>query len=64
MFDVFIGVDVIVGIWGEIVGYFEKVYEFIYGLDVIQLYVFSYLECLGIQVLKIDYVVIFEEKYQ
>lgn len=63
MLDVFIGVDVIVGICGEIEEYFEDVYCFIEGFDVMQLYVFSYLECFGMQVLKIEYVVSFEEKY-
>ena len=40
--DAFIGVDVVVGTRGEILNYFEKAYEFIKGLDVTQLHVFSY----------------------
>ena len=42
--DAFIGVDVIVGTRGETPEYFEKAYEFIKGLDVTQLHVFSYSE--------------------
>lgn len=62
--DAFIGVDVIVGTRGEIPEYFEKAYEFIRGLDVTQLHVFSYSERPGTQALKIDYVVPAEEKHQ
>lgn len=62
--DAFIGVDVIVGIRGETPEYFEKAYEFIRGLDVTQLHVFSYSERPGTQALKIDYVVPAEEKHQ
>ena len=62
--DAFIGVDVIVGTRGETPEYFEKAYEFISGLDVTQLHVFSYSECPGTQALKIDYVVSPEEKHQ
>ena len=75
--DAFIGVDVIVGTRGEtpeyfemydalakILPYFEKAYEFIRGLDVTQLHVFSYSERPGTQALKIDYVVPPEEKHQ
>lgn len=62
--DAFIGVDVIVGTRGETPEYFEKAYEFIRGLDVTQLHVFSYSERPGTQALKIDYVVPAEEKYQ
>ena len=51
--DAFIGVDVIVGTRGEIPEYFEKAYEFIKGLDVTQLHVFSYSERPGTQALKI-----------
>lgn len=62
--DAFIGVDVIVGTRGENPEYFEKAYEFIRGLDVTQLHVFSYSERPGTQALKIDYVVPAEEKHQ
>lgn len=62
--DAFIGVDVIVGTRGEAPEYFEKAYEFIRGLDVTQLHVFSYSERPGTQALKIDYVVPAEEKHQ
>ena len=61
--DAFIGVDVIVGTRGETPEYFEKAYEFISGLDVTQLHVFSYSERPGTQALKIDYVVSPEEKH-
>lgn len=64
MLDAFIGVDVIVGTRGETPEYFEKAYEFIRGLDVTQLHVFSYSERPGTQALKIDYVVPAEEKHQ
>ena len=62
--DAFIGVDMIVGTRGETPEYFEKAYEFIRGLDVTQLHVFSYSERPGTQALKIDYVVPAEEKHQ
>ena len=62
--DAFIGVDVIVGTRGETPEYFEKAYEFISGLDVTQLHVFSYSERPDTQALKIDYVVSPEEKHQ
>ena len=62
--DAFIGVDVIVGTRGETEAYFEQAYQFISGLDVTQLHVFSYSERPGTQALKIDYVVSPEEKHQ
>lgn len=62
--DAFVGVDVIVGTRGETPEYFEKAYEFIRGLDIAQLHVFSYSERPGTQALKIDYVVPPEEKHQ
>lgn len=61
--DAFIGVDVIVGTRGETPEYFEQAYEFIKGLDVTQLHVFSYSERPGTQALKIDYVVPAQEKH-
>lgn len=50
--DAFIGVDVIVGTRGETPEYFEQAYQFIDGLDVTQLHVFSYSERPGTQALK------------
>ena len=44
--------------------YFEQAYQFIDGLDVTQLHVFSYSERPGTQALKIEYVVSPEEKHQ
>ncbi len=49
----FIGVDVIVGTRGETDELFEQAYNFISGLDVTQLHVFSYSERPGTQALKI-----------
>ena len=49
---------------GETEEYFEQAYQFISGLDVTQLHVFSYSERPGTQALKIDYVVSPEEKHQ
>lgn len=62
--DAFIGVDVIVGTRGETEEYFEKAYQFIKGLDVTQLHVFSYSERSGTQALKIDHVVSPDEKHE
>lgn len=62
--DAFIGVDVIVGTRGETEEYFEKAYQFIKGLDVTQLHVFSYSERPGTQALKIDHVVSSDEKHE
>ena len=62
--DAFIGVDVIVGTRGETEEYFEKAYQFIKGLDVIQLHVFTYSERPGTQALKIDHVVSPDEKHE
>ena len=53
--DCFIGVDVIVGVRGETDEYFEKAYDFIKGLDLSQLHVFTYSERPGTSALKIDY---------
>ena len=60
----FIGVDVIVGTRGETEAYFNRAYEFLKGLDVTQLHVFSYSERPGTQALKIDHVVSPEEKHR
>ena len=60
----FIGVDVIVGTRGETEEYFNQAYGFLKGLDVTQLHVFSYSERPGTQALKIDHVVLPEEKHR
>lgn len=61
--DAFIGVDVIVGTRGETDAYFEDAYQFIEGLNVTQLHVFSYSERPGTQALKIDHVVSPESRH-
>jgi threonylcarbamoyladenosine tRNA methylthiotransferase MtaB len=53
--DAFIGVDVITGARGETDEYFEQTYDFIAGLDVTQLHVFTYSERLGTKALDINY---------
>ena len=60
----FIGVDVIVGTRGETEEYFNRAYEFLKGLDVTQLHVFSYSERPGTQALKIEHSVSPEEKHR
>ena len=60
----FIGVDVIVGTRGETPEYFEQTYDFLKGVDVTQLHVFSYSERPGTQALKINYKVSPEEKHE
>ncbi|MBQ8501338.1 MAG: tRNA (N(6)-L-threonylcarbamoyladenosine(37)-C(2))-methylthiotransferase MtaB [Bacteroides sp.] len=62
--DAFIGVDVIVGTRGETEEYFEQAYNFIRGLDVTQLHVFSYSERPGTQALKIEHTVSPDEKHR
>ena len=62
--DAFIGVDVIVGTRGESDELFEKAYEFIKGLDISQLHVFSYSERPGTQALKIEGAVPAAEKHR
>ncbi len=62
--DAFIGVDVIVGTRGETEEYFNNARDFIAGLDVTQLHVFSYSERPGTQALKIDHVVSPDEKHR
>ena len=59
----FIGVDVIVGTRGETEEYFNQAYEFLKGLDVTQLHVFSYSERPGTQALKIEHKVSPQEKH-
>ncbi len=58
----FIGVDVIVGMRGETDVLFEKAYQFIKGLDISQLHVFSYSERANTFALKIEPAVSFSEK--
>lgn len=62
--DAFIGVDVIVGMRGETDDCFDKALQFISGLDVTQLHVFSYSERPGTQALKIEPVVTPDEKHR
>ena len=62
--DAFIGVDVIVGTRGESEELFERAYEFIKGLDISQLHVFSYSERPGTQALKIEGAVPPAEKHR
>jgi threonylcarbamoyladenosine tRNA methylthiotransferase MtaB len=52
--DAFIGVDVIVGTRGESEELFLKAYDFIKGLDISQLHVFSYSERPGTRALSIE----------
>lgn len=60
----FIGVDVIVGTRGETDEYFNKAYEFIEGLDITQLHVFSYSERPGTKALEIPHSVSPETKHE
>lgn len=62
--NAFIGVDVIVGTRGETDELFEQALEFIRGLDISQLHVFSYSERPGTQALKIDGAVSPAEKHR
>ena len=62
--DAFIGVDVIVGTRGESEELVEQAYEFIKGLDISQLHVFSYSERPGTQALKIEGAVPPAEKHR
>ena len=62
--DAFIGVDVIVGTRGESEELFEQAYNFIKGLDISQLHVFSYSERPGTQALKIEGAVPPAEKHR
>lgn len=62
--DAFIGVDVIVGARGESEELFAEAYEFIKGLDISQLHVFSYSERPGTQALKIEGAVPPPEKHR
>ena len=62
--DAFIGVDVIVGTRGESEELFDRAYEFIKGLDISQLHVFSYSERPGTQALKLGGAVSPAEKHR
>lgn len=62
--DAFIGVDVIVGMRGETDEYFEEAYQFIKGLDISQLHVFSYSERPGTKALEIPYIVSPQTKHE
>ena len=62
--DAFIGVDVIVGTRGETDEFFEDSYNFIVGMDISQLHVFSYSERPGTKALEIPYVVSPETKHE
>jgi len=62
--DAFIGVDVIVGTRGETDDFFRQTYDFLRGLDVTQLHVFSYSERPGTAALKIDGAVSPKEKHR
>ena len=62
--NAFIGVDVIVGTRGETEDLFEQAYEFIKGLDISQLHVFSYSERPGTQALKLGGAVSPAEKHR
>ena len=60
----FIGVDVIVGTRGETDDYFRQTYDFLQGLDVTQLHVFSYSERPGTAALRIEGAVAPQEKHR
>lgn len=62
--EAFIGVDVIVGMRGETDELFEEAYNFIQGLDISQLHVFSYSERPGTKALEIPYIVKPQTKHE
>lgn len=62
--DAFIGVDLIVGVRGETQQLFEEAFQFVSGLDISQLHVFTYSERPNTQALKIDHVVEPQEKHE
>ena len=53
--DAFIGVDVITGIRGETDEMFQQSHEFLEGLNISQLHVFTYSERAGTKMLEIDH---------
>ncbi len=61
--NAFIGVDVIVGTRGETEEFFNDSYNFISGLDISQLHVFTYSERPGTMALKIDHEVSSQDKH-
>lgn len=62
--DAFIGVDLITGVRGETEALFEESRQFVEGLDISQLHVFTYSERPGTQALKIEPVVPIPERHE
>ncbi len=62
--DAFIGVDLITGVRGETAELFEESRQFVDGLDISQLHVFTYSERPGTQALKIEPVVPVPERHE
>ena len=62
--DAFIGVDLIVGARGETVERFDTSRQFVEGLDISRLHVFTYSERPGTRALDIDHVVDQAEKHR
>lgn len=62
--DAFIGVDLIVGVRGETEKLFENAYQFVKGLDISQLHVFTYSERPNTLALKIDHIVPPAERHE
>lgn len=62
--DAFIGVDLIVGARGETVERFDASRQFVEGLDISRLHVFTYSERPGTRALDIDHVVDQAEKHR
>lgn len=62
--DAFIGVDVIAGMRGETLAYFEDAFSFISKLDISRLHVFPYSERQGTKALEIKEIVPPTEKHQ
>lgn len=60
----FIGVDVIVGVRGELDIYFDSAKQFLESLPISQLHVFTYSERPGTMALKIDHVVSSKDKQE
>lgn len=62
--NAFIGVDLITGVRGETAELFEESRQFVDGLDISQLHVFTYSERPGTQALKIEPVVPVPERHE
>lgn len=62
--EAFIGVDVIVGTRGETEEFFQDTYQFIGGLEISQLHVFSYSERPGTKALQIPHSVSSDDKHR